>query len=40
VPLPASPERLLDQGLDLVEVNPALLGVEGCVAVDAVARRG
>ena len=33
-------ELLLDQGLDLVEVNPALLGVEGCVAVDAVARRG
>ena len=33
-------ELLLDQGLDLVEVNPALLGIESCVAVDAVARRG
>ena len=33
-------ELLLDQGLDLLEVNPALLGVEGCVAVDALARRG
>ncbi len=32
-------ELLLDEGLDLIEVNPALLGREDCVAVDAVARR-
>ena len=32
-------ELLLDEGLDLIEVNPALLGCDGCVAVDAVARR-
>jgi acetyl-CoA synthetase len=32
-------ELLLKEGLDLIEVNPALLGRQGCVAVDAVARR-
>ncbi len=30
---------LLEQELDLIEVNPALLGRRGCVAVDALARR-
>jgi acetyl-CoA synthetase len=32
-------ELLLDEGLDLVEVNPALFGRDDCVAVDAVGRR-
>ena len=32
-------ELLLEQGLDLIEVNPVLLGHRGCVAVDALARR-
>jgi acetyl-CoA synthetase len=30
---------LLENDLDLIEVNPALLGRRGCVAVDALARR-
>ena len=30
---------LLEEDLDLLEVNPALLGAAGCVAVDALARR-
>ena len=32
-------ELLLEQGLDLIEVNPALIGRRECVAVDALARR-
>lgn len=32
-------EVLLEQDLDLLEVNPVLLGRAGCVAVDALARR-
>jgi acetyl-CoA synthetase len=32
-------DLLLEEGLDLIEVNPALLGRHGCVAVDAIARR-
>jgi succinyl-CoA synthetase beta subunit len=31
---------LLEEGLDLIEVNPAALGRSGCVALDALARRG
>jgi hypothetical protein len=30
---------LLEHDLDLLEVNPVLLGGAGCVAVDALARR-
>ena len=32
-------ELLLSAGLDLVELNPLIAGPDGCVAVDAVARR-
>jgi acetyl-CoA synthetase len=32
-------DLLLDEDLDLIEVNPALLGRKACVAVDAIARR-
>jgi hypothetical protein len=32
-------ELALEQGLDLLEVNPALASPEGCVALDAVAIR-
>jgi acyl-CoA synthetase (NDP forming) len=32
-------ELLVEEDLDLIEVNPVLLGREGCVAVDALARR-
>ncbi|MCL4286411.1 MAG: acetate--CoA ligase family protein [Thermoleophilia bacterium] len=33
-------ELLLDEGLGLIEVNPLIARPDGCVAVDAVARRG
>jgi len=33
-------ELALEHGLDLLEVNPALVSPGGCVALDAVARRG
>lgn len=32
-------ELLLEQGLDLLEVNPAVVGADGCIALDAIARR-
>ncbi len=32
-------DALLDAGLDLIELNPLIAGPDGCVAVDAVARR-
>jgi acetyl-CoA synthetase len=32
-------DLLLENDLDLIEVNPALLGSDGCVALDALARR-
>jgi len=30
---------LLDQGLDLLELNPVVVHRDGCVALDAVGRR-
>lgn len=33
-------ELLLDEGLELIEVNPLIAGPDGCVAVDALARQG
>ncbi len=32
-------ELLIEHDLDLLEVNPALVGVDGCIALDALARR-
>jgi hypothetical protein len=33
-------EVLVDEGLDLIELNPLIAGPAGCVAVDALAKRG
>ncbi len=33
-------ELLLDGGYELIELNPLIVGADGCVAVDALARRG